>query len=279
MIICFFSPFQIVDEFYWKGIHGDVQEFCKRCEKCQRTNRVLQKPRSELHPIPVTKVWHRVGIDLVGPLPETKKGNKYIITLSDYFSKWPEAAPIPSKEATCVAHFLLETFCRHGWPKYVLSDQGREFVNGINSTLFEMTGVKQCVSSAYHPQTNGLDERLNQTLVTTLKKVVDACSADWDEHISAALYAYRISPQDSSKFSPFFLMYNRQPRKAVSLTMTEREDCEESEEEDSEDTEAVIEKLLAIRENCHLKAKANIDAAQEKQKKQYDSKHNALKVS
>lgn len=71
----------------------------------------------------------------------------------------------------------------------------------------------------------------------------------------------------------------RQPRKAVSLTMTERKDCEESEEEDSEDTEAVIEKLLAIRENCHLKAKANIDAAQEKQKKQYDSKHNALKVS
>ena len=157
-------------------------------------------------------------------------------------------------------------------------------MNGINSTLFKMTGVKHCVSSAYHPQTNGLDERLNQTLVTTLKKVVDACSEDWDEHISAALYAYRISPQASSKLSPFFLMYNWQPRRAISLAMAEQDhrendSDEESEEEDSEDTEAVIEKFLTIRERCHLQAKTNTDAAQEKQKKQYDSKHNALKVS
>ena len=83
--------------------------------------------------------------------------------------------------------------------------------------------MKQCVSSAYHPQANGLDERLNQTLVTMLK-VVDAYSNDWDEHISAALYAYRISRQASSKFPPFFLMYNRQPHKAVSLAIDELDD-------------------------------------------------------
>ena len=79
--------------------------------------------------------------------------------------------------------------------------------------------------------------------------------------------------------SKFFLAYNRHPKKAISLVMTEQEAMtkwEDCEEEDSKDTEA---KLLAIGENCHLKAKANIDAAQEKQKKQYDSKHNALKVS
>ena len=72
-----------------------------------------------MYPIPVTKVWHRVGIDLVGPLPETKQGNKYIIALNDYFSKWPEATltAIPTKEATCVARFLLDVFCQHGWPK------------------------------------------------------------------------------------------------------------------------------------------------------------------
>ena len=149
-----------------------------------------------------------------------------------------------------------------------------------------MTGVKHCVSSAYHPQTNGLDERLNQTLMTTLKKVVDACTGDWDEHISAALYAYRISPQASSKFSPFFLMYNRHPRKAVSLAIDEQADNpdnnhedEQSEEEDAEDINEVVEKLLTIRERCHLKAKTNISSAQQKQKHQYDKKHNALKVS
>ena len=276
-----------VDDFYWKGIYADVKDFCKHCQKCQCTNRVLQKPRAELYQILATKVWHRVGIDLVGPLPETRRGNKYIITLSDYFSKWPEAAPLPSKEATGVASFLLDTFCHHGWPKIVQSDQGREFVNTINSCLFEMTGIKQCVSSAYHPQTNGLDERLNQTLIATLKKVVDASTDDWDDHLSAALYAYRISRQTSSKFSPFFLICNHQPRKAITLAIREEHSrdslemasgVEDSEEEDAEDAEAVMQKLLDIQERCHLKAKENISAAQQKLKQQYDKKYNALKV-
>ena len=247
---------------------------------------MLQKPRAELHPIPVTKVWHRVGIDLVGPLPETRRGNKYIITLSDYFSKWPEAAPLPSKEATGVASFLLDTFCHHGWPKIVQSDQGWEFVDTMNSCLFEMTGIKQCVSSAYHPQTNNLDERLNQTLIATLKKVVDASTDDWDDHLSAALYAYRISRQASSKFSPFFLMYIRQPRKAITLAIRgehsrdslEMASGDKVSEEYAEDAEAVMQKLLDIREKCHLKAKENIGAAQQKQKQHYHKKHNALKV-
>ena len=80
-----------------------------------------------------------------------------------------------------------------GQPKVIQSDQGREFVNEINTRLFQLTDIQHCVSSAYHPQTNGLDERFNQTLVNTLKKVIDSSTDDWDQHLSAALYAYRIS--------------------------------------------------------------------------------------
>ena len=83
--------------------------------------------------------------------------------------------------------------------KVVQSDQGREFVNEINSRLFRMTDVKQCVSSAYHPQTNGLDERFNQMLINTLKKVIDASKEDWDEHLPAALFtAYQSKHPQSS---------------------------------------------------------------------------------
>lgn len=273
------------DEFYWKGMHADVKELCQNCDKCQRTNHYLQRPRSELHPIPVTKVWHRVGIDLVGPLPETKSGNRYIITLCDYFSKWPEAAPLQSKCAEGVADFLFQVFCRHGWPKIIQSDQGREFINKVNDHLFQSTDLKHCVSSAYHPQTNGLDERFNQTLINTLKKVVDASKDEWDKHIPAALYAYRISKQASSKFTPFFLIYNRNPRKAVSFEMEQKDDGEVShseiasdEEEEEGDIDGILSRLLEIRDHCQEKAKKNISKAQEKQKKQYDSKHNALKV-
>ena len=82
------------------------------------------KQHPELHPIPVSDVWKQIGIDLIGPLPETESGNKYIITATDYFSKWPEAAPLQDKTALGVAEFLFSLFCRHGWPEIVLSDQG-----------------------------------------------------------------------------------------------------------------------------------------------------------
>ena len=68
----------------------------------------------------------------VGPLTETPRGNKYIITATDYFSKWPEAAPLPDKTAVGVADFLFSLFCRHGWPERIISDQGREFVNAVS---------------------------------------------------------------------------------------------------------------------------------------------------
>ena len=76
---------------------NDVQVYCNSCDTCQRVNPRLPKQRQELHPIPVTDVWNQIGIDIVGPLPETVRGNKYIITVTDYFSTWPEAGPLLDK--------------------------------------------------------------------------------------------------------------------------------------------------------------------------------------
>ena len=82
----------------------------------------------------------------------------------DYFSKWPEAKAIPTKEAIHVAEFLYELFMRHGIPKVLISNQGREFCNAVCDMLLERTGVEHRMTSAYYPQTNGLTERFNQTL-------------------------------------------------------------------------------------------------------------------
>ncbi len=97
---------------------------------------------------------------------------RYIITCTDYYSKWAEAAALSSKAAVEVAGFLYSLFCRHGVPVLIMSDQGREFVNKLNDELFMLTGVRHYISTAYHPQTNGLDERFNQTLQRTLLKMV-----------------------------------------------------------------------------------------------------------
>ena len=125
--------------------------------------------------------------------------------------------PLPTKEAKVVANFLYSLFCRHGIPKRIQSDQGREFVNSLNDHLFKSTGVHHIILSAYHPQTNGLDERFNQTLQRALLKMIDENQSDWDKYLDSVLFAYCTSKQASTKFSPFFLLYGREPVLPVKL--------------------------------------------------------------
>lgn len=137
---------------------------------------------------------------------------RYIIICIDYYSKWVEAGPLPTKESSGVANFLYSIFCRHGIPKKVQSDQGREFINSLSEKLFKLTGVKHIVSTAYHPQTNGLDERFNQTLQRSLLKMIEENEHNWESFLDPVLFAYRTSKQASTKYSPFFVLYGREPK-------------------------------------------------------------------
>lgn len=92
----------------------------------------LLSQNSELHPIPVpAEVWSLVGIDLIGPLLMTPRGNQYVMTMTCYFSKWVEAFPLPDKTAASVARALYSAYCRHGSPNDIITDQGREFINEV----------------------------------------------------------------------------------------------------------------------------------------------------
>lgn len=227
-----------------------------------------------LHPIPVSDTWKKVGIDLI-ELPQSRNGNRYCITLTDYFSKWPEAEAIPTKEARHVATFLYKMILRHGCPTEIVSDQGREFCNQLVDLLEELTGFKHRITSAYHPQSNGLDERLNQTLKSKLRLLVNEHMDDWDELIDNVLFAYRSSRQASTKCTPFLLMYGREARLPIDLRRAE------TEIDDNDDFDLKVKHMLELRAKMHSNALANISKAQEQQKKQFDAKHNtntSLKV-
>ena len=99
-------------------------------------------------------------------------------------SKWPEAEALKDKSAASVAGFVFRLMCRHGCPTIRISDQGREFVNAFDTEL--------CKLSAYHPQTNGQDERFNQTLQRSLQKMVNEDQNDWDKYIDSVLFAYTV---------------------------------------------------------------------------------------
>ena len=134
--------------------------------------------------------------------------------------------------------------------------------------------------SAYHPQTNGLDERTNQTLVKAIVKL-SSSTQDWDLNIEAALYAYRISRHDSSKYSPFFLLYNCHPRKAIDHELATAKAAPQTQDAvpSPDDREEIIQELLELRQQYQERARTNIKKAQDKQKEYYDAKHDCKHVS
>ena len=109
-----------------------------------------------------SQVWSLVGIDFIGHLQETIRGNKYIVAISDHFSKWSEATDIPDKTSKYVADFLYIVVCKLGCMDTLISDQGREFVNGVIDYLLDILQTEHRISSAYHHETNGQHISISQ---------------------------------------------------------------------------------------------------------------------
>ena len=123
----------------------------------------------------------RIAIDVLGPLPVSEDGNKYILIAMDYFTKWPEAYPLPNQEAVTVAKVLVEEFIsRFGMPIELHSDQGRNFESRVFAELCSLLGIKKTRTTPLHPQSDGMVERYNRTLEKQLAIFVNENHKDWD---------------------------------------------------------------------------------------------------
>src|SRR5215813_6977525 len=199
---------KIKQRYWWKGMRKDIDEYVKTCDRCQRRGKPFGK--HELHPIKVKYPFYQIGIDIVGPLPETPKGNKYIVVAIDYFTKWPEAKALKEANAKEVSTFIYEDIiCRHGCSQRILSDRGSHFNNRLVKELVDKFQVKHGFSTPYHPKTNGLVERFNRTLCEAMAKLT-IHGQNWDNFIPSILFAYRTRKQESTKIEPFYLVYGRQ---------------------------------------------------------------------
>ncbi|XP_037831815.1 uncharacterized protein LOC119617061 isoform X2 [Kryptolebias marmoratus] len=254
--------------FYWPGIRSDVTLFCKSCPQCQKSSLKIP-PRAPLQPLPIISTpFERLGMDIVGPLERSKSGNRYMLVILDYATKYPEVFPLKSIKAKAVAFCLIQLFSRVGFPTEILTDCGTNFLSTLLKQVYQLLGIKSLKTTPYHPQTDGLTERFNQTLKQMLRKFVNETGTDWDQWLPYLLFAYREVPQASTGFSPFELLYGYEVRGPLSL-------LRETWEGDKERSQAVnvVSYVVQMRERLEKMAalaQAHKEEAQKHQKGWYD---------
>ena len=144
----------------------------------------------------IDEPFRRVAVDLVGPIqPATDRENRYILTLVDFASWYPEAVAQKGIEAERVAEALVDMFCRLGVPSEMLTDMGTQFTSELMAETSRLLSFRQLTTTPYHPMCNGLVERFNGTLKQMLRWLCAYRPKDWDRYLSAALFAYRHTTQ------------------------------------------------------------------------------------
>ena len=172
-----------------------------------------------LQPTLISRPWERMSMDLLGPLPETKDGNKYLLVCNDHFTRWVEAFALKEISMPTIANtIIIRIICRFGCPEQILTDRGSNFLSQVGQLLYKALKVKKINTSSYHPQTNALTERFNLTFCEMCSQYVNRHQTDWDLHIPFLLFAYNTSVHPTTKTTPFFMTYGRDPILPIDIT-------------------------------------------------------------
>ena len=155
--------------------------------------------------------WERVAMDLLDMSVTTSRGNRYVLVMVDCFTRCTEAFPLPDKTAQSVVDaFFNQVVCHFGMPSVIHSDQGREFENKIMQELCLLGGAHKTRTTPYHPESDGMVERFNRTLLMMLAMFAGKNRDDWDDLLPAVMMAYRSSVHESTGFSPYRLMFGEE---------------------------------------------------------------------
>ena len=199
--------------FCWFGMSQDIAEFVHNCAVCLTRKSKTSTNVAPLQPMAAGYPFAFVAIDIVGPLPVSARGNRYILVAIDYFTRWAEAYPVANISAESVASAFVDGWItRFGVPERLHSDQGAQFESRLFSQLCSLLGICKSRTTAYHPQGDGRVERVNRTLVTLLRSHILPDDRDWDLKLSFALLAYRTSRHVSTGYTPFRMLMGAEVR-------------------------------------------------------------------
>ncbi|MCG7879153.1 MAG: RNase H-like domain-containing protein [Candidatus Thiodiazotropha endolucinida] len=256
---------KVKKRFYWYKYKEFIENWIMSCDKCQARRLPKLRPRAPMKQSRVGTPLERVCLDLLGPFPESRNKNKYILSICDQFTRWIEMFPLKNMEAETVATvFVSEFVSRYGLCRQILTDQGKQFESKLFKGICELLDIDKKRSTSFHPQTNGIQERFNRTIEDMLSKYVSANQRDWDEYLPMLLLAYRSSIHESTKQTPYTMFFGRHAILPVDLVC-----CPPSSENRKESHEYVLELQERLRK-VHSLARTEMIKASDRQKKTYD---------
>ena len=181
---------KIKEKYWWPNMKLSVINYIKSCVACQAFNVNRQKRPGFLSPItPPDGPNQLLGIDFCGPFPTISQDNRYVLCLTDYYTKYVVAIALPVGTAAATATAIFTYYiCLFGVPRGILSDQGTSFKNQLMHSLSRLLGYHHIFSTPYHPQSNGQIERFNSTFVVQLAKLTDNDSNNWDQYLQPIIF-------------------------------------------------------------------------------------------
>ncbi|RCN49921.1 integrase core domain protein [Ancylostoma caninum] len=250
----------------WNKMSTDIAEFVRSCPLCQlRKNPSAYRTSEPLDRFEIPKrPWQRLHSDVVGPLPPTLTGNRFIIVFVDAFSKFIIAEPIPDQKATTTADiFVNRVVSRFGPPETLVTDQGTNYMSDIFRNTLKTLNVTHRTSTPYHHESNGQVERANRTIEELISIAVDQKNDQWDDVIHLMTHAYNSTDNTSTKYSPYFVIHGREPNNAFRLALQLPSKTFISEDD-------YVEQLISTLQNVWKDVEHNIATTQQTQKHHYD---------
>jgi ribonuclease HI len=194
--------------YYWPTLFSDVCREIRACIKCQKFSGKQQLKPLPLKPVVVSAPFQQWGLDFIGEIhPPSSGQHRWILTATDYFTKWIEVVPTRSTSHKVIISFLEDIIARFGCPSRIVTDNAAPFRSEPLVKFCEQFEISLIHSTPYYPQGNGLAESSNKSLIKLIKKLLEDNKRAWDSRLKFALWADRVTTKRSLGISPYQLVY------------------------------------------------------------------------
>lgn len=254
-------------DYYWLGMRTDIQKYVHGCPVCQRTKTSREKPHGYLKTLELPDgPWQHITMDFIEPLP-TSHNFDSILVIVDRLTKWSIFVPTSTRlTSPQLAQLIIDhVISQHGVPESIVSDRGSKFVSKFWKHVTDKIGINLRLSTAYHPQTDGQTERINQIVEQYLRCYGSYLQDDWSTWLGLASFAYNNSIHSATNFTPFFANFGYHPR-----TFSTNSDSSI----DNPAASTMVQDLNDIHEFC----RSNIAEANKRYSKYYDKSHSPTPV-